>query len=107
MPGGTFALEQLLSQRLSKQYKAASHRLLPATRATLLWTSTIVILLFLHLVVGANYLCALGPTTPAPITLGNSWLPMLYNIMIPPTTTAVKNIPNPANNTNSALTSFF
>ena len=48
-----------------------------------------------------------GPLTPAPITLGSSSLPMLYNIPIPLLTRKTSTTVDPANNQNGTTTSFF
>ena len=53
------------------------------------------------------YFCALGPATPAPITLGNSSSPILYSSPTPQLVVAARPMPNTASNQNCTLISFF
>lgn len=53
------------------------------------------------------YFCALGPATPAPITLGKSSCPMLNSSPMDQLTVATIAIVNPVSNQNGTLTSFF
>jgi len=57
--------------------------------------------------ISVRYFCVLGPATPAPITLGNSSLPILYSRPIAPATSPAMTTLKLANSTNGTETSFF